>query len=74
LKPSAAGATLLAKGQAREFAMTAVDASASDIRRRLRDLHVPHSRHADPELDRLLAPAVLDYIRLHHLYLDERGH
>ena len=74
LRPGSAAATLLETGQAREFAMTAVDASASDIRRRLRGLQVPHSRHADPELDRLLAPTVLDYIRLHHLYLDDRGH
>lgn len=74
LQPGVTGAKLLETGQAREFAMTPVDVSASDIRRRLRGLHVPHSRHADPELDRVLAPAVLDYIRLHHLYLDERGH
>lgn len=74
LQPGSAGAALLAGGQAREFAMTAVDASSTDIRRRLHTLAVPNSRHADPQLERLIPPAVLDYIRLHHLYLDDRGH
>lgn len=74
MQAGTAGTALLAGGQARAFAMTAVDASSSDIRRRLRGQAVPNSRHADPELDRLLPPAVLDYIRMHHLYLDDRGH
>ena len=47
-----------------EFPMKPADASATEIRRLVRD----GSAAAHQRLAKLLAPAVLDYIRSHHLY------
>lgn len=48
-----------------EFAMTPVDASATETRRLLAQ---PRSQVTDERLAAILPPAVLDYIRAHRLY------
>jgi nicotinate-nucleotide adenylyltransferase len=48
-----------------EFAMTPVDASATEARRLLAQ---PPSQAADERLAAMLPPTVLDYIRAHRLY------
>ncbi len=53
-------------GHVTEFAMTPVDAAATDVRQWLRE---PPSAERDARLTRIVPPAVLDYIAAHHLYL-----
>ena len=50
-----------------EFAMTPVDASATEVRRLLRE---PPSTERAQRLSAMVPAAVLDYIDSHHLYRD----
>ena len=54
-------------GNVVEFAMTPVNASATEVRRLLRQ---PNSAERAQRLSAMVPAAVLDYIDLHHLYRD----
>jgi len=61
----AASVTSRAGGNVVEFAMTPVDASATEVRRLLRQ---PNSAERTQRLSVMVPAAVLDYIDSHHLY------
>jgi nicotinate-nucleotide adenylyltransferase len=58
-------------GHVVDLAMTPVDASATEIRALLEQ---PATAESARRLDALVPPAVLDYIRAHHLYAGSHGH
>ncbi|HQR19342.1 MAG TPA: nicotinate (nicotinamide) nucleotide adenylyltransferase [Burkholderiaceae bacterium] len=58
-------------GQIVDLAMTPVDASATEVRRLLGEARSPQD---DARLAATVPPAVLDYIRAHHLYRGPHGH
>jgi nicotinate-nucleotide adenylyltransferase len=63
----AASLTSQLDGSVVEFEMTPVDASATEVRRLLRE---PHSTERAQRLSAMVPAAVLDYIDSHHLYRD----
>jgi nicotinate-nucleotide adenylyltransferase len=63
----AASLTSQLGGSVVEFEMTPVDASATEVRRLLRE---PHSTERAQRLSAMVPAAVLDYIDSHHLYRD----